>query len=243
MRKLSTLVGLTLFALAASARAQDAAPAADTAAPPAGDAAVTPAPAAAAAKAAPTAGDAADAQVDAQPAVSRRKIQLGLSFLPMAVGKYPAGPGAESPFVDAAFAYGVGLSAGYEVLHRGPHSLVVGIAPQATFNVKARDEGGEAGRQYDLMVRVAYAYTIIDTISVYAEVLPGYSIITIPPGDSAKGLVLAFGVGALMDLTDRIFANLGVGYEMGYQKSAAVGIDVDANTKYVRVALGGGVRF
>lgn len=46
MRKVSTLVGLTLFALAGSARAQEtAAPAGDTAAPPAGDAAAAPAPA------------------------------------------------------------------------------------------------------------------------------------------------------------------------------------------------------
>jgi hypothetical protein len=43
MRKVSTLVGLTLFALAGLARAQEAAPAADTAAPPAGDAAAAPA--------------------------------------------------------------------------------------------------------------------------------------------------------------------------------------------------------
>jgi hypothetical protein len=62
MRKVSTLVGLVLFALAGSARAQEeAAPAADTAAPPAGDAAAVPAPApegepAAAPAAAPAAG-------------------------------------------------------------------------------------------------------------------------------------------------------------------------------------------
>ena len=52
MRKVSTLVGLTLLALAGSARAQEAAaPAGDMAAPPAGDAAGVPAPAAEAAPA------------------------------------------------------------------------------------------------------------------------------------------------------------------------------------------------
>lgn len=45
MRKVSTLVGLSLFALAGMARAQEAAPAADMAAPPAGDPAAAPAPA------------------------------------------------------------------------------------------------------------------------------------------------------------------------------------------------------
>ena len=45
MRKVSTLVGLTLLVLAGTARAQEPAPAGDMAAPPAGDAAGAPAPA------------------------------------------------------------------------------------------------------------------------------------------------------------------------------------------------------
>jgi hypothetical protein len=59
MRKVSTLVGLILFGLATTVSAQEAAPAADTAAPPAGDAAAAPAPEAAPAPApvaAPAAG-------------------------------------------------------------------------------------------------------------------------------------------------------------------------------------------
>jgi hypothetical protein len=236
MRTISTLVGLSLFALTTMARAEEAAPAAATPAPPAGDAVAspTPTPAATATTAVPE---------PAQPAPPRRKFQLGLAFQPMAKGKFPAGPLSQDPYVDAAFAYGVGLSAGYQILPGILPGLVVGLAPQVTLNVKAKEDTGAGGKQYDLMVRVAYAYQIVDTISVYAELLPGYSIVAVPNGDPSKGLVLAFGAGALMDLTDRTFANLGVGYEMGYQKNAATGRDVDARTKFVRVAIGGGVKF
>lgn len=59
MRKVSTLVGLSLFALAGMARAQEAAPAADMAAPPAGDPAAAPAPAEVAPAPAPVAAPAA----------------------------------------------------------------------------------------------------------------------------------------------------------------------------------------
>jgi hypothetical protein len=237
MRKASTLIGLSLFALAASARAQEAAPAADTAAPPASSETAAPVPAAD--TSASPAGLAAATPMPVEPAALHRKIQVGLSFLPMAKGKFPAGPSSATPSVDAAFAYGVGLSAGYEVLP----GLVVGIAPQMTLNVKAKEDPGDAGKQYDLMLRVAYAHRLVDTIAVYAEVLPGYSRIVPPEGFSASGLVLALGVGAAMDLTDRIFANFGVGYEMGFQKSNATGREVDAKTEFLRLALGGGVKF
>jgi hypothetical protein len=47
-----------------------------------------------------------------------------------------------------------------------------------------------------------------------------------------------------MDVTDRIFVNLGAGYQLGFQKrEAAGGVSSDAKTKYVRVSLGVGMRF
>ena len=231
MRKASTLVGLTLFALASAARAQEAAPAATTADPSPSEAIAAPAPEVAA-----PVGLTSNAP---PPAASRHKIQVGLSFLPMALGKYPAGPGSASSSVDAAFAYGAVLTVGYEILP----GLTVGVAPQETLNVKAKDGASDAGKQLDLLVRVAYAYPIVDTISVYAEVLPGYSIISVP-NSSSKGLVLVYGAGALMDLGDSVFANLGVGYEMGFLKvSATGGAATDAKTSFLRVALGGGVKF
>ncbi len=237
MRKVSTLVGLTLFALAGMARAQEAAPGAADPAPPVGDAASTPAPAAA--SAAPHATEAvASTPASTTPVVPRKKIQVGLSFLPMAAGTFTSSPGGQPKAADAAFAYGFGLTACYEVL-RG---LLVGIAPQLIYSVKGKTDP-TAAKQLDLMLRVAYAYQLLDGISVYAEGLGGYSKILAPVGDSPAGLVLAFGAGGAMDLTDRIFANLGLGYEKGFQNRTQDSVTLQTRTQYVRVTLGGGVKF
>jgi hypothetical protein len=250
MRKVSTLVGLTLFALAVPARAQEAAPAAEKAAAPAGDAASTPAiePPPASATPAQPAGDAtaAPAAVDskaAPPAAKQRKLQLGLSFLPMGRGSYTYSDTFDSTVTsDAFFAYGFALSAGYEVI---PH-LVVGLAPQVIFNVqpKPSDFYVAAMKEIDLLARVAYVLPVAEGISAYAELLPGYSLI-IPADDSAvsKGLVLAFGAGVAMDMGDRYFLNLGGGYQMGFQSQTAGIHQMQMRTKYLRVALGGGMRF
>jgi hypothetical protein len=242
MRKASTLVGLTLFALAATASAEEATPAAATAAPPAGDAIATPAPAASATPA----GNAVAAPAPALPvpAVSRRKIQVGLAFLPMAAGRYTfSDTFTSTASSETYFAYGFGLSAGYEVLP----GLVVGVAPQVILNVQPKPSEfvhPPAAKQYDLMARVAYVYRAADTISVYAEVLPGFSRIS-PSDDTIQstGLVLAIGAGCTMDMTDRFFLNIGGGYQMGFQNQAAGSHQMELRTKYVRVALGGGVRF
>ena len=205
------LVGLTLVAPIATARAQETAPAPATA---------------------PAAG------LVARPE-SERRLQVGLTLLPMGLGSFTASPGGMSVTADAAFAFGLGLSAGYVVIP----GLTVGLAPQAIFNVKPKEDGGAGAKQYDLMARVAYTVPVVETIAVYAEVLPGYSLIAPPSGDTAKGFVLAFGAGGAMDLTDRTFANLGVGYQLGFQKRIAEGIASDVKTKYLRVAFGVGVRF
>jgi hypothetical protein len=167
------------------------------------------------------------------------RLQLGASFLPMAVGKFIAAPGGMTVTADAAFAFGVGLSASYLVTY----GLSVGFAPQAIFNVKPKEDGGAGAREYDAMARVAYTLAVADTIALYAEVLPGYSLIAPPDGDTAKGPVVAFGVGGAMDLNARVYATLGVGYQIGFQKRAEGAMDVDVKTRYVRLALGGGMRF
>jgi hypothetical protein len=215
MRKLSTLAGLTLFALAATASAQETAPAADTTAP-----------------------------APAQPAASKRKIQVGLSFLPMAVGKYTYNDTFTTTSTsETYFAYGLGLSAGYEVLP----GLVVGVAPQVIFNVqpKPSDTANPAvAKEYDILARVAYELRPVQGIAVYAEVLPGYSRIS--PSDDASpssGLVLAFGAGCAVDLTDRFFVSLAGGYQMGFQNQSDGVHTLELRTNYVRVAMGGGVRF
>jgi hypothetical protein len=219
MRKVSLIVGLSLLAVASGARAQE------VTAPPAGDA-----PAAADPAAAPATVEATPAPATA---TSDSKMQLGLSLLPMALGKMDSGTSS-----DLAFAYGVGVSFGYVVIP----GLTVGLAPQALFHVIPKDASGSSAKEYDIMARVAYAYTVAPKIALYAEVLPGYSIISNPQGDAGKGLVLAGGVGATMDVTDQVFVNLGVGYQMGFQKASGGGTSFDEKTKFLRIALGVGMK-
>ena len=171
------------------------------------------------------------------PAASPKKIEIGLAFLPMGLGKFTYTPGDTERTVDAAFAYGASFTASYEILP----GLLVGIAPQMAFNVG--EKGAPAAKQYDLMARVAYAYRPGEAITVYGEVLPGYSTIVPPAGLKAKGFVLAVGAGAAIDLGDRYFVNIGMGYQIGFQNRPEAGLTLKTRTKYMRVALGGGVRF
>jgi len=224
MRRLTLFVGLTLLALAGSARAQDETPAAE----PAPSTEAAPAPAAAAAP--------------------ESRMQVGIAFLPMLMGKVGAGPSGDDTWSDLELAYGVGLSFSYNVIA----GLSVGIAPQALFAVKSKD-GGDAMKEYDIMARIAYAYSVIPKLAVYAEVLPGYSILSLPSSltmmgekpDSPKGFVVGFGAGAAYDITDQFFANLAVGYQMAFQKTKTPGEneDYDMRTKFLRIAVGGGMKF
>lgn len=209
-----SLLATSLMSYGASAQPEGAPPAAP---PPEGAP-----PAAAAPEAAP-----APAPV---PAGEEPKMQAGLNLLPMLLGKGKADNGS----YDLKFAYGVGLHFDYAVIP----GLTVGIAPQAIFNVKAKD-GGDAAKQFDLLARIAYAYTVMPKLAVGAEVLPGYSIIVPKEGSNGKGFLVAFGAFGAYDVTDQVFVNLNVGYQMGLQKADGL----KTNTRYLRIALGGGVKF
>jgi hypothetical protein len=168
---------------------------------------------------------------------AQRKLQLGVAFLPMAKGQYTYTVSATKT-VPAAFAYGVGLSGVYDVW-RG---LSVGLAPQLIFNVKDKTSS-DVAKEVDVFARIAYAYTVVETISLYLEVLPGYSLILPPAGGKPKGFVFAFGGGCAMNLTDRAFVNLGLDYQIGYQNRDEDGVIFETRAKYYRLALGGGVKF
>jgi hypothetical protein len=245
MRTTITLVALASLALAATARAEETAPAAantatpaaNTAAPPAADVTTAPAPA--------PAPESAPASKGFAPL--GRRLHLGLAFLPMGLGKYSESSsslGSTVKEADASFAYGGLLSLSFDVF-RG---IFVGVVAQQTYNVREKTSSipgtqPTTASQRDYLLRLAYMYRPGENIGVYAEVLPGRSTISV--GEGATGWVLAFGAGVAMDLTDMIFANIGMGYQIGYQSETQVesGELFQRRTTYVRVAIGGGVKF
>jgi long-subunit fatty acid transport protein len=230
MRKLSLVIGLLSMVAAGTVRAQEeaatggepgaTAPASDTAA----------APAAAAAPA------------------SESKMRAGVMFLPMLMGSAGGGDSNDLIWADLKTAYGLGLSFSYKVIA----GLSVGVAPQLLLGVKGKDESGDASKEWDLLLRIAYEYTVIPKLDVYGEVLPGYTIIQFPSSrtflgetpPNPKGMVIAFGAGAAYDITDQFFVNLGIGYQMGFAKFTPTGSSEQAmRTKFLRIGLGGGMKF
>jgi len=175
-------------------------------------------------------------------------FQSGVAFLPMLLGRVATGPTGENTSSNLDFAYGVGLTFGYRVLS----GLSVGIAPQVVFRLTSKDSAGysviESEKEYDLMARIAYAYTVTPKVDVYAEVMPGYSFVTYKKvvlgsqAPRARGIVLAGGLGATFAITERLFANASLGYQEGFQTSHGIS-DKDVKTKFVRIAIGGGVKF
>jgi hypothetical protein len=219
-----SLLATSLMSYGASAQPEGAPPAAP---PPEGAA-----PAAAAPEAAP-----APAPAPAPVAGEDKKIDVGLNLLPMLMGKMKTDAGSG----DLKFAYGFGLSANYQVIP----GLSVGIAPQFILNVKNDAAGAKASKELDLFARIAYTYKVMPGLGVYGELLPGYSLVMLPSeykdagAKNPKGLVLAFGAGATYDINEQIFLNVGVGYQLGMQKSDGN----KANIRFLRIAVGAGMRF
>jgi len=226
MRRLNLIVALVLLVPVSTARAQEEAPAA-------------------------TEPDAVPAEASLAPTVPgapAKNFQVGLAFLPMLLGKVATGPSGENTSSNLDSTYGVGLSFGYRVFA----GLSVGVAPQVVFHLTSKDSAGysviDSEKEYDLMARIAYAYTVVPKLDVYAEVLPGYSFVTYneiiqgSKAPKAHGVVLGGGLGAAFAITERLFANVGVGYQEGFQVSHGIG-DRDVKTKFLRIALGGGAKF
>jgi hypothetical protein len=162
----------------------------------------------------------------------------------MGLGKFTTPINEEATQGDASFAYGAGVSASFRIFA----GLSLGVAPQIIYNVNYKVYPGSlaappANKETDLMARLAYTFPIVETIGLYVEALPGYSIISQPGATSANGFVLALGGGVDMEMTDHIFASLGIGYQLGFQSVSIVGTSYENRARYVRLALGGGVRF
>src|SRR5262245_61411760 len=179
-----------------------------------------------------------------------RRIEVGVAFLPMSLGTFTQTPGGFETSLDTKLSPGVSISAGYEVLVPNGviPGVVVGVAPQMIWDVQWKEAPeGLVVRKYredDFMARVAVGWTLAD-IRLYLEVLPGYSRL-VPvgfDGRNASGFVIAGGVGAAMNLGDRLFASLGGGIQKGYQKLPEEDLNAPNRTEFVRVTLGVGARF
>ena len=79
------------------------------------------------------------------------------------------------------------------------------------------------GARFWDVVSVLFAFWIIDLICLL--------------------LVLAIGAGCAMDMTDRFFINIGAGYQIGFQSQDEGIHQMELRTRYVRLAMGGGVKF
>lgn len=229
MSDLGLLVAAVLMASAGEAEAQEVLPFSATPTAPAYAASASPTP------------------VLLGPGPNRSPMRVGATFLAMPLGRAQGTNPASQVSASAAFAYGIGATFTYDIIT----GISVGIAPQILWNVKAAREPGMGATEYDLLARLAYTQPLTHTLAIYAEALPGYSIISLPSqladvagthASNPTGLVLAFGGGATMGLGERYFVNCGIGFQLGRQKGSRSGADFDDHTTFVRIAIGGGVR-
>lgn len=175
-------------------------------------------------------------------------FQLGVALMPMLMGRVGTGPSGHATSSHLDSTYGVALSFSYRIVA----GLSVGVAPQTVFHLTSKDDAGysviDSEKEYDLLARIAYAYPVVPDLDVYAEVLPGYSfvsynqIVSGSPAPRARGFVGAAGLGAAWSITDRFFAHVGVGYQLGFQSSHGIR-EQEVRTRFLRLAMGGGVKF
>ena len=173
-------------------------------------------------------------------AAPQRRLEVGLAVLPMGLGKLTLPIGATEVTSDASFAYGVGLSVSRPVIA----GFSLGLVPQVIFNVQDKVNPSQlaappTSHEFDSMARIAYTIPLVEGSRLYLEALPGYSLIA-APHSLAMGAVVVFGAGLAMDMSERSFVNLGAGYQFGFQ---AVNGGDERSSRYLRVELGGGVRF
>jgi hypothetical protein len=166
------------------------------------------------------------------------KMRVGLNIVPMPfLGKVSTSLGGQSSSQDLGFAFGVTPVFDYAITP----NFFVGVGPTLTFNVKAKDAMGDAAKEYDLLLRVGGQLPVMDKLNVYGYAAPGYSIVSPPQGNSAKGLVVGLHVGAMYDVTPMFFVNGQLGYQLGFQSTDIGGTSADTKFSYFQIGLGGGV--
>jgi len=165
---------------------------------------------------------------------SASKMRLGVTLVPMPMGSLKTNVLGAETSIDSAMAFAIMPVFDYFVIP----NLFVGVAPSYAFNVKGKDSMGDAASQLDLLLRVGYGLPVAEKLGVYGYASPGYSIISPPEGDSAKGLVVGLHAGAMYDLASNLFLNGQVGYQLGFQKLSGT----DFKSNYLQIGLGVGMR-
>jgi hypothetical protein len=167
-------------------------------------------------------------------APSDSKMRIALNVVPMPfLGKISASGGGFSVSNDAAFAFGIMPVFDYAI----NSTFFVGLGPMYTFNVKGKDAMGDAAKEIDIMLRAGGGAPVADKMSVYGYLSPGYSIVSPPSGDSAKGFVIGAHAGGMMDITPSAFVNAELGYQMGFQSVSGF----DFKTSFFQIGLGAGM--
>src|SRR5882757_126287 len=163
------------------------------------------------------------------------KLRLGLNLVPMPFGSFKATSlGTE---ISTATAFGFGIMPTIDYLLT-PY-FFAGFAPQFTFNVKSKNGGEDASHATDLLLRLGGNAPVADKIELYGYLAPGYSIISSSGGgDSATGFTLGFHGGGIYDISPPVFANVELGYQLGFQKLHSF----DTKLNYFQVGLGIGIR-
>ena len=169
------------------------------------------------------------------------RMRLSFSVVPAPLGSIESTlPIVGDVSADTAFAFGLRPAFDYSV----NEYFFVGFSPQLMLNVKGDDDDDtDASKALDLLVRVGAHAPVAEKVHLYGFLSPGYSIIYPAAGDQdPAGFVLGVTAGGMYSFTDRLFASLDVGYQLGFQEFTVAGGDFDFHLRYLLIGAGVGMR-
>jgi hypothetical protein len=178
-------------------------------------------------------------------AARRFSVQAQVELLPGGSSKDDLQEGG-SRTTDSAVTYAIAGTFEYTPIRY----VSVGVAPRLIFNAAGYPGGSEADdeKELDLRVRIRGHYPVTSGIDIYAAIMPGYSFMLPPDGDSTyDGFALGGAVGATYDLSSRVFVGGEVGYQRAYTRSVArTGVLEHVfkwDLSYPHIGIGAGVRW
>jgi hypothetical protein len=163
------------------------------------------------------------------------RIGAELALLP--VGSLKASEGAATLSTDTAVAMGIGAV----LQHPIDHTFTVELAPRVLFNVKG-NHADESATELDVRVRVTAGGYVAPEIRLYGALEPGYSYLFMPRAmddtSSPNGLTAGFAVGAAFKAAPKTMVTTELGYQLGFQSTRILGMDVDLRSSFLHVAVG-----